>query len=165
MELSKQVCSRELAEKMKELGFPINSHFFWQKCENNDEEDKEYGEWYVVDKGELYFKNYGKELSAYSVAELGEMMPTIRGFSYMTDCGVECDTEGVGVVIEKYGGKWHCNFNEMSQEDYDVEKTMPEDEDGNREIGFEAESMADALGLMLLHLIQNGFINISDIKI
>ncbi len=68
MELSKQVCSRELAEKLKELGFPQNSLFYWSYGPEDDI-DLTYG----LKKENIYLIN----ISAYTVAELGEMLKEI----------------------------------------------------------------------------------------
>jgi len=72
MELKDQVCSLELSKKLKELGFKQESLFYWiwndvdlgdtivhkEKIENSDD-----------------FKE-GLFVSAYTVAELGEMFPS-----------------------------------------------------------------------------------------
>lgn len=62
MEIEKQVCSLELATRLKELGVHQESVFGWQK---------------VVDNYELrYFESKGyRDVAAYTLAELGEMLP------------------------------------------------------------------------------------------
>jgi hypothetical protein len=66
MKLEKQVCSLELFKKLKELGVKQKSHFYWKlgflKCE--------------ADLASTFPSAIEKEcISAYSVAELGEMLP------------------------------------------------------------------------------------------
>ena len=67
MKFENQVCSLELAQKLKELGVPQESYFFWI---SNDGET----EWFVRNT----FKHMGiapqEIVSAYTVAELGEML-------------------------------------------------------------------------------------------
>lgn len=66
-----QVTNLELSKKMKELGFPQKSMFYWDK-------DKKYlinsYNWADVDREdwEIIKEKY---CSAYTVAELGEMLP------------------------------------------------------------------------------------------
>lgn len=60
MELNKQVCSLELAQKMKELGFKQESLFYWNQgivCDSS-------------------FKVIPEACSAYTVAELEIYLPT-----------------------------------------------------------------------------------------
>jgi len=72
MELEKQVVSLELAKKLKELGFEQESYFWWQL-----HNDKEY---HLRDSesatgDEATFSLHKEWCSAYTVAELGEMLP------------------------------------------------------------------------------------------
>ena len=68
MKLENQVCSLELAKKLKELGVKQESYFYWQEFE-----------------GQVALRSAyrGNELprddrySAFTVAELGEMLPMI----------------------------------------------------------------------------------------
>jgi len=69
MEIYKQVCSLELAQKMKELGFKQQSIFWWSR-ENLAHTFKLSSFARNIEKPEDGFK-----ISAYSVAELGEMLP------------------------------------------------------------------------------------------
>lgn len=65
--IEKQVCSLELAKRLKELGVPKESYFKWHSVKGDREKDC-----YVThdDAG------YGYELcAAFTVAELGEMLP------------------------------------------------------------------------------------------
>ena len=94
-ELQKHVCSLELSRKLKELGFPQNSLFYWYEIEPNENfiayhEDKtfeinvknpipweEQPEYFKMSH---VWKRYGKEdfTSAYLASELGEWMHSIK---------------------------------------------------------------------------------------
>jgi hypothetical protein len=71
MELEKQVCSLELAKKLKELGLKQESYFWWFQNARN-------GNWMMGDASDAIKKDGKKEIpsySAFTVAELGEMLP------------------------------------------------------------------------------------------
>jgi hypothetical protein len=69
MKLQNQVVSLELAKKLKELGFPQDSLFYWTKSLDGKNVLKE---WRII-TGDEEINAYGS--SAYTVAELGEMLP------------------------------------------------------------------------------------------
>lgn len=62
MKQEDQVVSLEPAKRMKELGFEQKSLFWWCKYKNA-------GEYYLA------YGNRPDQISAYTVAELGEMLP------------------------------------------------------------------------------------------
>jgi hypothetical protein len=70
MQLEQQVCSVELARKLKELGVRQNSHFWWSRSwiETGNSLD-----WKVCRFGETF--NETTRCSAFTAAELGEMLP------------------------------------------------------------------------------------------
>ncbi len=90
MKLSKQVCSLELAKKLKELGAEQDSLFWWQHQEaeqldpistNKCIEDC----WYITNTQET-----NESMSAFTVAELGEMLPhkiIKKGVDYYYETG------------------------------------------------------------------------------
>jgi len=70
MNLEKQVVSLELAKKMKELGFKQESLWWWRKLFNDS---------YKIQSDHDLIKDIGVYFSAYTVAELGEMLPHTIG--------------------------------------------------------------------------------------
>lgn len=80
MELQKQVCSLELAKKLKELGVKQESLFYWVK-ENRLVYKTQTG--FYLENGAGFSNDLFNELeiynatfSAFTVAELGEMLPS-----------------------------------------------------------------------------------------
>ncbi len=70
MKLEDQVCSLDLAKKLKELGVKQESYFRWQPAvEING----------IVDEWTLDVSRFEPYCAAFTVAELGEMLP--NGFS------------------------------------------------------------------------------------
>lgn len=126
MKLEDQVCSLELAKKLKELGVKQESLFVWiqRKPESANEEPH----WYVKQEGnwpagmKLYDSN-----SAFTVAELGEML---KGYGYATSQTIPFADEN----------KWYCFVYEEDITDWD---------------DF-ADTEADARAKMLCYLIENG---------
>lgn len=69
MKLEDQVTPLDLSIKLKELGVAQESLFYWNACEECMEEYKEDKlEWKVE-----YGERYGKNISAFTVAELGNI--------------------------------------------------------------------------------------------
>lgn len=78
MKLEQQVVSLELAKKLKELGVPQESHFYWSETVSGSGHPSDaftyQGNHKLVDHHNL--RNRGQEIaSAFTVAELGEMLP------------------------------------------------------------------------------------------
>jgi hypothetical protein len=104
MELQKQVCSLELAKRLKELGVKQESYFCWFQNARS-------GNWMIGDaydaikNGEYKDTKDGKEeiisYSAFTVAELGKMLPNkLRGedgvvayrpYTYLSSEGWRCE--------------------------------------------------------------------------
>ena len=83
MELKDQVCSLEQAKKLKKLGVPQKSLWYWKLSGTK---------FILVDKFYLFDKNLhgdSRVYSAFTTAELGEMLPK-------------------GYASHKLGDKWYC---------------------------------------------------------
>ena len=78
MKLEDQVCSLELAKKLKELGVKQESLFYWWFVRNDMGDDV-----FVSDTKPVNGTEYW---SAFTVAELGEMLP-----KYIVHCGFTCE--------------------------------------------------------------------------
>ncbi len=90
MKLEKQVCSLELSKRLKELGFEQESYFKYMEANGK----------YVLMEG-YPISNF---CSAYTVAELGEMLPS----DFHTN-RIEMPTKEVGVKKNEYHC-WAWNF-------------------------------------------------------
>lgn len=73
LELEKQVCSLELARKLKELGVKQESLFYWTNDSLRGWELRRDGESFENSPWSPCFED--GDLSAFTVAELGKMLP------------------------------------------------------------------------------------------
>jgi hypothetical protein len=77
MTLEQQVCSLELAKRLKELGVKQESLFHWDPIWGVSDVE----EWQLlkrVDIPSLYAKTPDENYSAFTVAEFGEMLPMME---------------------------------------------------------------------------------------
>jgi hypothetical protein len=141
MKLENQVCSLEYAKRLKELGFPQDSLFYWVRWKLS---------WQVRDLSPKMNKDIEKLLkpkfkdiektspeefvSAYTVAELGELLPN------PLDLSTKKEIKHLFFGSEHVGGYWECGSEKML--DYT----------------FEAKTEADARAKMLIWLAENGYI-------
>lgn len=122
MKLEDQVCCLELGRRMRELGVPQNSLWWWKR-----HDDGSVSGWFV--KSGTMFPLSAGECSAFTAAELGEMLP--RGYS----------SYWYPIQDGQAGTKWEC-----------------EDDTGQPSFFTIAASEADARAKMLIYLIENGLI-------
>ncbi len=125
MKLEQQVVSLELAQKMKELGFKQESLFYWF---NN----KTYFHPYL-DSDEI-----GGAISAYTVAELGEMLPSyikVDGHEGWVDYGI------ISANIFSKSKTWSCRY-----ECLPITALQ------------KADTEADARAKTLIYLVENGLL-------
>jgi hypothetical protein len=129
MKLKDQVVSLELAKKLKDLGFKQESLFY--HTENGEIEFEE--QWLKA----FDYKNRSPKIcSAYTVAELGEMLPIISDFS---------------PTISKHYDKFQCGY--LDNERIKGQAKQP------REIKFqEAETESNARAKMLIYLKENNLL-------
>jgi hypothetical protein len=123
MKLEQQVASLDLAKRLKELGVKQESHFYWRKLTEDDG-------WEVWDSTGLY----GKTCSAFTVAELGEMLP--KGYAVFS---VNLDWP-----LYKPGMEWCCESGDLERNQF-------------------APTEADARAKMLIYLIENGLVKTDSI--
>lgn len=135
MKLEQQVVSLELAKKLKELGVLQNSYFKWTDWYNGvlnygKPSENFRAEWHLVTTPVWLDETV---VSAFTVAELGEMLPDSCEF-YKTNPKTVASKKGTWAV---------CVY--------------PEDKKQHKEY---AETLADAIAKMLIYLIENGLMKI-----
>lgn len=131
MELTKQVCSLELAQKLKELGVKQESFFKWSNVRTNKEMLWSLyvpPEFNKIPHPDLWVHG----VSAYTVAELGEMLPS----NYVV------------IKSKRIGGfeGW-----ELDTKNFELKTLYPAD--------LSADTEADARAKMLVYLLENNLIN------
>lgn len=108
LNLEQQVCPLESAKRLKDLGFPQDSYFYWAKFPIH----KNVGIWHKeIDKKD-WPEEYHERIiaSAYTVAELGELLPeevTLNNSKYpalLQICRYSKDRE------EFQGIRWCCAY-------------------------------------------------------
>jgi hypothetical protein len=126
MKLKNQVCSLELARKLKELGVKQESYFWWtfRKATTKSKEPK----WMLVDGSGTGSEYY----SAFTVAEMGERLPIIDGYS---------------PVCSKHPAKWQCGYLDNEQRADHMTVLLGK--------FFEADTEADARAKTLCYLLEN----------
>lgn len=141
MKLEQQVVSLEMAKKLKELGVKRESLFMWfHQGGNFSPELKSCREF--LQQGEIRLlsssfggiKNMDFFYPAFTVAELGEMLPGNDGSHYFVS------QKGL------MGNLWFCTRKGMI--------------DNSVEYQTESETEADARAKMLIYLLENKFITL-----
>ncbi len=130
MKIENQVCSLELASKLKELGIRQKSLWNWAHCEVVSEVGDSALETTLVitmHKGDQFIA------SAFTVAELGEMLPSPAG-NYLGRKRFKCGWDENGWYIELIALNGGTNT-------------------------FHGKSEADARASMLIYLIENKIIH------
>lgn len=142
MKLEDQVCSLELAKKLKELGVKQDGHFFWAEFRNDsaslgDNMNIVHTQLLRIDQVAEY-QDYDriKDLDitvALTVAELGEMLPhKIKDKDALN-----------GFWVHKFSGKhiWMVGYGSMTPA-----------------VEFGAVTEADVRAKMLIYLIEKGIV-------
>lgn len=125
MELEDQNVCVGLAREMKELGAPQDSVWYWTWAEWNDKV-----EWVLISQDERA-RLKKESFSAYTVAELGEMLPD--------------SSHGEYVTIKDSGGMWLA---------WEIQKGLFDDGD----CYIKAKTQVDAYAKMVIHLLKEGII-------
>jgi hypothetical protein len=131
MNLSDQVCSLELAKRLKELGVKQESLFY-----------------YGNEGGLFYRKEYSiafRIYSAFTVSELGEMLPS--SFEHE----IEEEFNIFNFIEWKIDGKFMCNYySSFPKKIYHI----------SQEKHFIEDNEADARAKMMIYLIENKLIEV-----
>jgi hypothetical protein len=136
MKLEDQVCSLELAIKLKELGVKKDTQFYWCNIESIGT--------HVILDNELWIIAHVSQItalsenwySAFTVAELGEMLPGI---------------------FNKNGNRFYLS---MDCDKCPYYEDMPKTEEIYSGMDKDNDSEADARAKMLIYLIENKLIEI-----
>ena len=154
MELKHQLTSPELSKRLSELGVRQESYFYHIKTDINDYQTIKH---FQDNARNSFVSNYGnivEEYSAFSVAELGEMLPAyveVEGYSFFKE-------KGIGYLTLQKHTQWKILY--IIYRDgipyvlggYDDIKT-------NKKGGtFFADTEADARAKMLIYLLENKLI-------
>lgn len=130
LELSKQVTSRELSERLKALGVKQESLYFWEYSRMT-------GKWTICTPAhpqrEMLEPDFDRGFSAFTASELGEMLIKTRG---------EIPTTMFRNTVWM-NGKWWATMDTK-----------------NDEPAITADTEAEARGLMLEYLIKSGIIKL-----
>ena len=148
MKLENQVISLEIAKKLKELGVKQESYFYWNVDKAFIGEDR----FYQVQQKDRPSVKEGysvDEFSAFTVAELGEMFPVIIDTK---------DARGTfDFVISKTFSdkKWFVGYSKINL------GRIHSDDQHYTLAGQQYErTLADALGKMLIYLLENNLIEV-----
>lgn len=138
MKLENQVCSLEQAKRLKELGIRQDNEFYWvfdkHVC---GEQTKVTYRWDIGFEDEDFRPNW----SAFTVAELGVMLPTHIDEDKVAINMVDYE-EGIRLEMEHQPGQWYYCY-----------------------AGFKvtfAETEAQSRAALLIHLLESGKITASD---
>lgn len=150
MELKKQVCSLELAKKLKELGVPQKSFFKWGNLYNNRNLVWDLyvpPEFNKIPHPDLWIHG----ISAFTVAELGELLP-----ARVIQVTKINNKEDIG----------HLYYMKWDDDDSDCDGTNPDTcikRKWQGEIGrqiFKDISEAECRAKMLIYLLENKLITL-----
>ena len=153
MKLESQVCSLELSKKLKELGVKQESLFYYRAWENPisnilNAEDVPSDAWCLFYRYEKYSKSCDFEISAFTVAELGTMLPAytnIKGDAHTLE-------------LSKYYRPQTDNIH-YSCEYWNLDKSAKAYLLGK---GFYNISEANCRAKMLIYLGENSLIEVKD---
>ncbi len=130
MNLDDQVCSFELAKKLKKLGVKQESLFFWREHGEISHSSK-----YVDPRDWSKVENI-KCIAAFTASELGEMLP---------DYIVDYPGHGQALQFRKWGTKYIVEYHRVFEAPLRRE---------------EATTEADARAKMLIYLLENKLITL-----
>jgi hypothetical protein len=164
--LEKQVCSLELAQKLKSLNVPQESLFYWI---NHGEVDNPL--WQLFELNE-YEKRIKEEIiySAYTVAELGELLPREYKMAVYHPKNIPSNNEYKHRFIISYTSKEHRQrkpehgvvYEDTTDPYWYIYSFAPTNTQHVQEAGvrFEANTEANARAKMLVYLLENKLITL-----
>jgi hypothetical protein len=132
--LEKQVCSLDLAKRLKELGVKQESLFYW--CKENKENPR-----FFIAEG--YQEEDLRICSAFTVAELGEMLP------YNLD-------DRLLKLAKCIDGSWFVYYEAI----INMGLPNPRYINARRIYDQEAQTLADACAKMLIYLFEQKFVTL-----
>lgn len=156
MKLEDQVCTLEQAKKLKELGVMQESLFYWYKMPHTKGGDEywetdeiAYNPWFVnasfpedESEGDTYFVDGTEQYSAFTVAELGNLLPY----------RLRDEEKRENPHLRVYRGESHW--------DVEYHTTFSRPFVKSREY----ENLADAMAHVLIHLLMKNIITINEIN-
>jgi len=152
MKLSDQCCTREQAQRLKELGVAQKGHFLWQWEENPQ-------------KHVLTFKAdpdnhavFEQDCQAFSAAELGQMLPDYTGELGNLEIG-KSETDHISMKPKKEKW-WNVSYWTLSGR---VERDLYIPEQKSKHLQ-QAATLAQTLAKMLIYLLENNLLSVSEVN-
>ena len=131
-----QTTTLETSRKLKELGVPQETIFWWGEYKQENQflgEKKICTNLHTADK-----VNYSRLCSAYLSDEIGQWLPLIKNVQYgRSTKGYLCKWVDDGLNMETLMTNWHDEI---------------------------AEALAECLGKMLIWLIENGYVDVKSLS-
>ena len=128
MTLEQQVCSLDLAKRLKELGVKQDSYFYWSNKMDGSRWRTENCQFFKIDKR--------SDVSAFTVAELGEMLPAV------------VNNYGWRVKKTEKKDKWEIKYRKLKNGEMTILRQNI------------ADTEADSRAKMLVYLLENKLINL-----
>jgi len=156
MKLKNQLSNRELSEKLKKLGVRQESVFYWREVLIG--RHQKYEDRFKITLGR-YLDHSGDVIaSAFTVAELGEMLPWEKRFSEWLEWYEEEKDQiyrrGFG-IHPRPKDEWMCEY--LDRENLKINGTWIV----MREL---CKTEADARAAMLIHLLENKIITVEEVN-
>ena len=141
MKVEEQVCKLELAEKLRKLGVEQRSLWYW--CRHEDAVQHHFA--YELEWHDLDCRATSDKVAAFTVAELGEMLPWSITRS---------DKQKFAPVFYKNRGDFSDEFR------WSVEYSSYTLDNGEIEVQCVADNEADARAKILIYLLKNKIIQL-----
>ena len=159
------VTSLELSRELKEIGVKQNSEFYWRRHWTKNETDNLSIDY---DKGkEVKYEDWGIEfISAFLSGELGEMLPWSLSVNEKKWICLGLTEKQIKSVLKKKTNNDKLDFRLICDRGKKFSCFYMEDWDSGccifNQTGNQAKTEAEARGKMLVYLIKNGLIKITN---